>query len=195
MKRIVGVLLFVALSTIGIAVYGQSDSPLKFKGIPIKGNAHVFCQELEKKGFEKVEFSGENAFDGYVGMFLEREAVVSVAADEENNIHSLVVLFKPYTAWKYLYEQYTGCVELYTAKYGEPVNSVAEKPEYATTETSMMLALEEGLVKYMTEYETKTGYIEIYIQKLDALYNGTIAIVYRDRETLEKVYEKCLEDI
>lgn len=195
MKRIVGILLFVALSTIGIAVYGQSDSPLKFKGIPIKGNAHVFCQELEKKGFEKVEFLGENAFDGYVGIFLEREAIVSLAADEEKNIHSLVVLFKPYTDWKYLYEQYTGCVELYTAKYGEPVNSVAEKPEYATTETSMMLALEEGLVKYMTEYETKTGYIEIYIQKLDALYNGTIAIIYRDRETLEKVYEKCLEDI
>lgn len=195
MKRIVGILLFVALSTIGIAVYGQSDSPLKFKGIPIKGNAHVFCQELEKKGFEKVEFLGENAFDGYVGMFLEREAVVSVAADEENNIHSLVVLFKPYTDWKFLYEMYLGCVELYTTKYGEPVSSVSEKPDYATTETSMMLALDEGLVNYMTEYDTAEGFIQIFIQKLDTIYNGTIAIVYRDRDTLEKVYEKHLQDI
>lgn len=195
MKKIVGVLLLLVVSTMKMMLFSQSDEPLKFKGIPIKGNVYEFCRALEKKGFEKYEFSVENTFDGYVGIFLEREAIVSLAADEENNIHSLVVLFKPYTDWKYLYEQYTGCVELYTAKYGEPVNSVAEKPEYATTERSMMLALEEGLVKYMTEYETKTGYIEIYIQKLDALYNGTIAIVYRDRETLEKVYEKCLEDI
>lgn len=195
MKRIVGILLFVALSTIGIAVYGQSDSPLKFKGIPIKGNAHVFCQELEKKGFEKVEFLGENAFDGYVGIFLEREAIVSLAADEEKNIHSLVVLFKPYTDWKYLYEQYTGCVELYTAKYGEPVNTVAEKPDYAESNSSIVLALFQGLVHYLTEYETGSGYIQIMILPSDVSYKATISIVYRDKEGVEKAYRKQIDDI
>ena len=51
MKRIVGILLFVALSTIGIAVYGQSDSPLKFKGIPIKD---VFLMTLDRKGNKNI---------------------------------------------------------------------------------------------------------------------------------------------
>lgn len=197
MKKIVEVLfLFMALSSLIMTTQGQNNEPFKFKGIAIKGSAAAFCQELEKIGFEKVE---SNSLDKptYAGNFLNREAVVLVMSNEDNSIHSVAVMFKPYTdsEWGFLYDKYINTVELYTAKYGEPISSVADKPDYANTNSQIVLALSNGLATYITEYETESGYIQIRILSADVSYKATFTIIYRDKEGLEKAYIKQLDEI
>lgn len=196
MKKIVFLFSIVILSSLMVSIYGQNEDLLKFKGIPIRGSSEMFCQELEKKGFEKVEL---DISDGpvYSGDFLNREAVVLAMSNEDDSIHSVGVVFKPYTdtEWNFLFEKYKNTIELYTAKYGEPVNTVAEKPDYAESNSSIVLALFQGLVHYLTEYETGSGYIQIMILPSDVSYKATISIVYRDKEGVEKAYRKQIDDI
>lgn len=172
----------------------MAQKHLTFKGIPIEGSMSSFCQKLVAKGFAKVQGSDKTTM--FTGDFTGRNATIGVTAtDDGQNVFAVVVLFDTSKEWNVLVNTYDYYKGLYTRKYGEPKVFVEENPAGLDTNTSKMLQLYQGTVKWGSGWVVEGGEIEITIEKATEIYEGMVVIRYRDSQNVEQKILKDLEEI
>lgn len=187
------VLLSFVVSLLTI-VSCMAQKHLTFKGIPIEGSMSSFCQKLVAKGFTKVQ--GNEKATMFTGDFTGRNATIGVTAtDDGQNVFAVVVLFDTSKEWNVLVNTYNYYKGLYTRKYGEPKAFVEENPADLDTNTSKMLQLYQGTVKWGSGWVVEGGEIEITIEKATEIYEGMVVIRYRDSQNVEQKIQKDLEEI
>lgn len=186
--------LFSFFAFILITVSCVAQGHLTFKGIPIEGTMSSFCQKLIAKGFTKVGSDDKTTM--FKGDFTGRNATIGVrATDDGLNVFAVVVLFDTSKEWNVLVNTYNYYKGLYTRKYGEPKAFVEENPAGLDTNTSKMLQLYQGTVKWGSGWVVEGGEIEITIEKATEIYEGMVVIRYRDSQNVEQKIQKDLEEI
>lgn len=80
--------LFISI----LSVNAQSVKHMKFMGIPINGNAEVFCEKLMSRGFSRDVGDVKNAYC-LVGKFYDEDANLQVDYDPCNNVVYSVTVF------------------------------------------------------------------------------------------------------
>lgn len=182
----VALLIFVVINV-------MAQEHLSFKGIPIEGSMSEFCQRMKVKGF--TQLGNEDNITLFQGDFTGRKATVGVgASDDGKTVFSVVVMFDESNEWNTLVNTYDHYKELYTRKYGEPSESKENNPSRSDSNTSRMIALDDGRVTYASAWEVTGGTIELSIEKSGYLC-GAVVIKYRDAQNVEAKIQKDLEEI
>ena len=177
-----------------LSVTAMAQKHLTFKGVPITGSMTTFCQQLKSKGFRQI--GSEKNVTLFNVLFTGREANVEVGATADGqNVHSVVVFFEPSEEWRTLVDSYNYYKEIYTRKYGKPVNSVEKNPSRSDENIFLMTKLNQGTVTWASEWEVEGGTIELSIEKGSELISGVLIIRYHDTQNIEAKIAQDMEDI
>lgn len=191
MKR--SLFLLIVLS-VAFACIAQEH--LSFKGIPLEGRMDAFCKQLSTKGFKPIGYDNNQAL--FTGDFTGRSAKVGViAADDGENVYSVIVFFDASDEWKVLTNIYNYYKDLYTRKYGKPTTVVEKNSATKSVNPSdfeYMHGLISGTATWGSLWSVAGGEIEITIEKLNYT-EGTVVIRYRDIQNEEAKILKHLEEI
>lgn len=190
MKRFL--LAFISMAAV---IASMAQEHLTFKGIPLEGSVTVFCQKLKAKGFTQIGKHQNTTL--FTGDFTGRNATVGVnATDDGKNVFSVALFFDPSKEWNRLVNTYDYYKDLYTTKYGEPTMSREENPSLSDSNTSLMLALNQGRVVYGSVWEVNGGDIQLSIEKSQGgVCEGIVMIRYVDSQNIEAKQQQDLEDI
>ncbi|MDE5836200.1 MAG: hypothetical protein K2H50_04255 [Paramuribaculum sp.] len=171
----------------------SAQEHLSFKGIPIEGSMHSFCQKLKGKGFTQIGTDGNISL--FAGDFTGRNATVGVvAADNGQDVFSVGVLFDESDSWNTLVNTYDYYKDLYVEKYGKPSQCVEKNPSHSDSNTSLMLELFQGRVTYGCLFEVPGGKIQISIEQ--ASFNGGhVMIKYQDSQNVNAKRQSDLDEI
>ncbi len=177
-----------------IALICCAQEHLTFKGIPITGSMVSFCQKLKAKGYTQIH--QDKSITLFTGDFTGRKATIGVVAgDDGKNVFSVGVRFEASKEWNTLVSTYEYYKDLYTRKYGTPINAIENNPAYSDSNTEKMYKLYDGQVVWGSLWKVLGGEIEINIEKSSGIYEGLVTIRYRDLQNVEVKIEKDLEDI
>lgn len=191
MKKIIFTLTFF-FATFSIV----AQEHLSFKGIPIEGSLTEFCKKLEAKGFKDQGTSSDGKSKIFLGDFAGRNAFVSAyQTTNSNNIYAVVAMFDPSQEWYSLLSTYNYFKELYTEKYGKPIECIEENGANSERNTSMMIALDQGLIEYKTSWRVTGGFISLGISKVSEIYTGSVFIAYLDSNNSNINRLNALDDI
>jgi len=193
MKRIFSVLF---LTCITISSFSQSQSHLKFKGIPIDGTLSEFVEKLKQTGLEHVKSTEDNAmltgdFSTYKNcMYL----VLSYGS--KHSVSNVSVMFPVDDTWSDLSQKYYNVKSLLIEKYGEPISSVEEfTSDYSITDNSMkMFAVSMDECNYKTVFENEQGLIQLVIRHSQEV-GSFLILVYLDRQNGELLRANTLNDL
>lgn len=156
--------LLVSLILCCFAICGYAQEHLSFKGIPITGSLTSFSEKLKAKGFTQVHSTRNSRI--FEGLFTGRQVTVGAAAsDNGQDVFSVVVFFPPTDSWNVLVNTYQRYKNLYIEKYGNPTLCIEDNPSSSDSNTSLMHALSQGRVKYVSGFKTQGGNIEISLRK------------------------------
>ena len=176
------------------AICGFAQEHLSFKGVPITGSITSFCQKLSDKGLTKLGTEGNITL--FRGDFTGRDANIGViAADNGKDVFSVAVMFDETDTWNTLVNTYDHYKDLYVEKYGKPKHCVENNPSRSTSNTSLMLALDNSDFAYGCIFETTGGSIEISIRKGQLTCQGFVLIRYEDNINTQAKRQSDLDDI
>lgn len=133
----------------------------------------------------------------FTGNFTGRNATIGVVAtDDGKEVFAVVVLFDPSGEWNTLVNTYDYYKDLYTRKYGKPSISEEKNPARSASNIALMTEVHEGTVVYCSIWEATGGDIQLSIEKSSAgIYEGMVAIRYRDSQNVEAKIQNDLDDI
>lgn len=188
MKRIF-IVLIVLFSVISV----MAQEHLSFKGIPIEGSISDFSRKLKSKGMTLTRKEGNYWF--FSGDFIGRKATVLVATADGKNVFKVGTFFDPSREWNTLVDTYNYCKDLYTRKYGQPIAFREMNPSLSDSNIALMQEVYQGTVVYFSAWEVTGGTIELSIGKSSGLYEGMVAIIYRDAQNAEVKMQEDLNDI
>ncbi|MDE5981182.1 MAG: hypothetical protein K2G61_04395 [Bacteroidaceae bacterium] len=187
-KFLVTFTLFFAVTNI------MAQEHLSFKGIPIEGSVTAFCQKLKLKGFTSI--GHDNNIMLFTGDFTGRKASVGVVAtDDGKSVFAVGVLFDPSDEWNTLVNTYGYYKDLYSRKYGEPVNSIENNPARNNSNTALMMQVYEGTMVYNSVWKVAGGEIQLSIEKASEICEGRVMIRYQDSQNVEAKIQNDLDDI
>lgn len=194
MKRV----LFIFISLM-ICVSGYSQKHMKFQGIEIDGTKKEFVDQLIKKGYR---YEYENSIDNAAvlsGTFTGKKAEIYVNANSaDNDVSSVIVDLPESTKWKSLLIEYNYYKDLYSQKYGMPVE-VNEKDKTISDDNHWKIKyLVDGKNEWECWFETKDGEILLEIRGIKHDFGddaGCITIMYRDKANFKKNQNKDIDDI
>lgn len=190
MRKLLFTLFAVCIVACSMA---QTQEHLSFKGIPIEGSMAAFCQKLKSKGFTQLGSQGN--IRAFKGDFTGRQASVGViAADNNQDVFSVVVFFDETDSWNTLVNTYSYYKDLYTEKYGNPTDCIEENPSSTSSNTSLMFELFQGRVTWGCIFDAPGGRIQISIEKKDFSY-GYVVIKYQDAQNANAKRQSDLDDI
>lgn len=176
-----------------IALCGFAQEHLSFKGIPITGPMTTFCQELKAKGF--VQIGTKSNVRMFKGDFTGRQATVGVAAaDNGQDVFSVAVFFDSSDSWNTLVQTYEHYKDLYSEKYGKPIQCVENNPSNGDLNMFLMHELCQGRATYACIFEAPGGVIQLSIEK-EGLSNGYVMIKYQDAQNVSAKRQKDLDEI
>lgn len=169
MKRI---LLVLALMVSAVAANAQTEH-LKFKGVPIDGTLESVTQQLENKGYTRVERGDDlQIMSGDFAGYSNCRIIISTAKNQDL-VYVVLVSFEKQTTWRSLYGNYNNLKEMLAKKYGEPSFNI-EQFHREITPGYEMYYLDE--CRYSTLYELEHGKILVTISK-----DSEVLLAYYDR--------------
>ena len=168
MKRI---LFILALVMSAVTMMGQEH--LKFKGIPIDGTLESVTQQLEDKGYTRVERGDDlQIMSGDFAGYSNCKIIISTAKNQDL-VYVVLVSFEKQTTWRSLYGNYNNLKEMLAKKYGDPSFNI-EQFHREITPGYEMYYLDE--CRYSTLYELDHGKILVTISK-----NSEVLLAYYDQ--------------
>ena len=187
--------LFLFISVM-ICVSGYSQKHMKFQGIDIDGDKKAFIDQLVKKGYS---YEGSSAgAEMLSGTFTSKKATVCVSSNTEGNVISVSVELPEDAKWNNLLKEYSYYKNLYTQKYGMPVE-VNEKDKTISDNNSFkMMFLEDGRNQWECWFKTEEGEILLSIKGIKHDFDdptGCITIMYRDKANYKKNQNRDIDDI
>lgn len=191
MKRIITLGLAIMIAFAATAQTGH----LTFKGVPIDGTLNEFVGKLQQKGFTQMgKDKGIAILEGEFAAF--KGCTVAVYEHESGLVHRVGVMFPERDTWSMLYNDYSKLKEMLTQKYGKPSDVTEEFQGYSTprTDSDKMYAVEFDRCKYISDFTTEEGVIELRIE-----HNGVsscfVVLVYVDAENESKVQSSAIDDL
>jgi hypothetical protein len=176
---------------------GKSDSSkhLSFKGIPIDGKLSDYIAKMKKGGFtHKGTYDGVAILEGEFASY--KKCLVGVSTMKQKDLVNMIaVMFPDRDNWSSLSSNYFNLKELLTEKYGEPSESVEEFQSYTPDDDGTKMTLVQlGSCKYITNFETDKGTIQLSIEHAD-LSRCFVKLAYFDKLNGQTVKKKALDDL
>jgi len=175
----------------------QSTSHLKFKGIPIDGNAKDMVDKLVKKGYNyEGEINNTYVLTGTFAGYSNCNIFVSA----QNYLVSTVgVVFSETTEWLNLYSTYSRLKNALTEKYGKPQKSIENfsTPYEPSDDMEKSLLTMEGKCNYETVYLLPEGMIVLSIARVysDYMPHCYVSLSYIDKQNYTKEISIGNEDL
>lgn len=192
--------ILITLCIIMLSFAMRAQEHMTFMGIPIDGKISTFVQKLEDKGFTYIEPTeiGCTLYGDFAG---ESDCIIGVyGSPTSNTVWKVSVGFPSKPSWISVKIQYLKLKEIYTEKYGKPIqtNEVFALP-YRDGTGDELFAIKSGKGYYMSFFKTDVGKILIQINAGAKYGSGYIMISYEDGinvGVMEKEKESSiLEDI
>lgn len=190
MKKLIITMILMA----GLTATAQNGH-LSFKGVPIDGMLNEFVGKLKQKGFtlmgsEQGVAILQGEFAAYKG------CTVAVYQHESGVVNRVGVMLPERDTWSMLYNDYSKLKDMLAKKYGEPVEVTEEFQSYTTprTDQDKMYAVEFDQCKYICDFKTDNGIIELRIAH-DGVSSCFVVLVYVDAENESKVQSSAIDDL
>ena len=202
MKTRILLLGLAMVFTVGAAgVQAQnSDSHLKFKGIPLDGSMDNMVSQLETKGFKQlIKYDANNTimigdFAGY------KNCQIFVVSNAYDNVKQVAINFSDDERdWYLLFSQYSNLKNMLTTKYGTPYSSVERfnctyQPQ---TDTDKMYYARRGDCEYESLWVFHEGSIKLIISHLRVKYSDYcyVTLIYLDKQNHEADNNSAIDDL
>lgn len=186
-------LIFAIILLAGLAASAQTEH-LTFKGVPIDGNLNSFVSKLKQKGFSLLHSeSGTAVLNGDFAAY--KNCMVGVYEHESGIVNRIAVMFPNKDTWARLYGDYSNLKEMLTEKYGEPTSiEEFEQMSYDMNDNSKMHEVRMGRCRYISDWETNNGTIELRIDHQLSI-GCMVILIYADAENDAKVRSKAIDDL
>ena len=187
-------LTVVALFTFVGLANAQELEPLNFKGIPVTGTSEEFGRALESIGF--VEDNNEE--DVYSGVFLGRDVVVGLLGEKSDPITDFGVYMLSIDSWIELESEFVRCIDIYSAKFGNPLVLETYFDTYVGDDDSLKLqaVLDDNCI-YVAGWSLPQGQIYISISRgyEYGIGRGAVLVSYSITAKKEELKRSYLEEI
>lgn len=173
----------------------DSNTHLKFKGIPIDGTLKEFVSRMKRKGFKSI--GGENGTAILKGDFAAyKECTIYVSTlDNKDLVSRISVVFPNQETWEYLYGDYMNLKKLLTEKYGAPSSVIEEfQDSYIRSDTDKMRSVEMGRCKYESRFITEKGEIVLWIEH-ESVMSCFVILAYKDKINSEIIKNIAIDDL
>lgn len=197
MKTVLTTLLVMFLMVSGFTQENPSSKQhMTFKGIPIDGTLNEFTSKLKSDGFDHVGTEDGSAillgdFAGY-----KQCLIGAVTLQQKDLVSQVTVIFPENETWSDLSSNYFYLKELLTEKYGEPEKVVEKFEGYSEPreDESKMHQIRFDNCKYITDYQTTDGYIELKIDH-ESVSSCFVRLTYVDKINSSIIREKAKGDL
>lgn len=157
--------LFVLLT---LGVNAQTESHLKFKGIPITGTLDNMINKLEAQGYVLTESDNKAAI--LYGKFANEYCDIIVCVTPNTNIvYKIIVVFESVDNWWSLKSDYYKLKDQISSKYvvtATKENETFFKPYYEGDGYELQ-ALRNGKCVYYSKFNVDYGEIAVLISKIE----------------------------
>lgn len=197
MKKVCSIIiLFFTTTTCFAQSKVDTSNHLSFKGVPIDGTLSEFVLKMKKTGFEHMQTKDGIAF--LQGDFASYKlCTIGVSTLKTRDLVSKIeVMFQAQDTWSTLFGNYDNLKNLLTEKYGKP-SAVVEKFQSSyelEDDKSKMHAVKFDRCKYITNFETEKGTIELSIVH-DRVTNCFVKLTYFDKINSETIKKQALDDL
>lgn len=178
----------------------NSNSHLKFKGIPLDGSMDNMVSQLEAKGFKQLIKYDANTtvmigdFAGY------KNCRIYVISNANANVKQVAINFSDDERdWYLLYSQYSNLKNMLTAKYGSPYSCIERfnctyQPQ---TDADKMYYARRGDCEYESLWVFREGSIKLVISHLRVKYSDYcyISLIYLDTQNHEVDNNSAIDDL
>ena len=192
MKKILFMIMFCISSFMGFA---QTDTHLKFKGIPITGSLNEFVTQLKNKGL--VYQGSQDGIALLKGEFATfKDCNIGVATfDVTDEVCKVVAILPEKDSWNSVTGDYNTLKELLTQKYGKPeVTEIFSGERVPSNDFLKFHALLDDECNYSSKFNSEGGYIVLTMNKTD--YNkASVILHYYDESNTKTVIQKALDDL
>lgn len=188
-KLLIAMMLFSGLTATA------QNGHLTFKGVPIDGTLNEFVGKLKQKGFSlKGTEDGVAVLTGEFAAY--KGCTVAVYQHESGVVNRVGVMFPEKDTWSLLYNDYSKLKNMLTQKYGEPSDVTEEFQGYSAprTDSDKMYAVEFDRCKYICDFMTEEGIIELRIAH-DGVSSCFVVLVYVDAKNESKVQSSAIDDL
>lgn len=172
----------------------MAEGHMKFKGIEITGTPNSFVQQMKAKGF--VSLMKQDDVEIMQGDFAGHKDCMVLIVPTKGQVVKVVVIIGRRDNWNSLYGDYTSLKSMLTTKYGDPTIDVEEWQGYGQPEddNSRMHELRMDRGKFMSNFETENGSVELVITRLD--YSAcSVTLEYYDKQSQEELMNQAIEDL
>ena len=191
MKKFIAFILFAIIC---VMCASAQDEGLVFKGVPIGGELSSFISKLKSKDFTLIEKDGCRAL--LTGKFTGQNVkLLVVSTDSDKMVYGLGAIFDEIDTWQTILSQYENYKDLYTEKYGEPVQCIETygNSVYSANSQINHIGLESGEIVYKSVFMTKKGSIIIEIENGQSYRSFNLAILYRYEDNI-KAHREAMKD-
>lgn len=190
MRKLLFTFVFAIMA---MTTFAQGDH-MTFKGIPMQGPLNAFVQKLKGKGFTYVE-----TYRGYAflkGKFASYDNCRVMVGPENNNVSFVRVEFPDeWRGWKSLASTYYSLKNILTEKYGTPKTIERFSNGDPGDDISRVQAILKGECIYKSEFKTKKGNINLFIDKFETNYNPFVVITYEDNKHEAAKKKTMMDDL
>ena len=176
-----------------------SAQHIKFMGIPLGQQLHMFVFHLKQKGFKDDKFlnslwaeTGDNIYS-MNGLFMGvKNQSIALFYTSSNKIVNTVSVDYDYNSWNSAHNQYSKIKSMLSQKYGKPNKSV-EMFSYPTPkdDRGKIKAIQTNKGKYVSTFNVNSGNIEISIHVRDD-NKPSVSLMYKDTSVKER---KPIDDL
>lgn len=175
----------------------QSNTHLKFKGVPIDGTLAKFVTRMKRCGYEVSRMKeGRAKLCGDFADMKDCEVYVETLTGNDL-VSSIAVVFCSSDDWSTLYDNYAHVKVLLKEKYGKPTSCVEKFKShygmYPSDDLDRVISLRDGRCDYHSVHALDNGTIQLQIE-----HNGSncyVVLNYYDKENSESVRNAALKDL
>ena len=172
------ILLFATI-LIATALSAQTQSHLKYDGIPINGDISNFAQDLTNLGYEYMDqdkdtffFTGKNESIGNILL-----AIACLPEEAGRTVYAVMVTSPAQPSFGSCEAIYKRVQRSLDKKYGEGYYDEVIDKDYDEDDIDRMLAIVKGAGHYISTYLTNDGSITLSIMSNGGLLYTTVAYV------------------
>ena len=193
--------LFLAIVLMfSLAVHAQyNGNHIKFLGIPLGQQLHMFVFHLKQKGFKDDKFlnslwagTGDNIYS-MNGLFMGvNNQSISIHYTSSKIVNEVSVMYD-HKSWNSAYKQYWKIKSMLTQKYGKPNKSVEKfSNPIPKDDRGKIKAIQTEKGKYTSTYNVDSGIIEIKIDCYNNTNESNVVLSYEDSSIKER---KPIDDL
>lgn len=160
MKRILHILLLLAVSMSVRAQDPQDVKHLEFDGVPINGRVADFVYKLVDKGYKQVK--GETYLTGKV--LGQKAQIVPASTPDGTKMYLVLVNLQTKKSWENVKTCYDSMKMQLMVRYGDPI-LYKEEFDSVLAERDPIQALQYGNCTFISHYKAEGGEIILSISK------------------------------